>query len=146
LNEPISFHRALVAFLSGRPDAAATFADQAILSIRSSQYSPRQQPFALMDIAEAEAFSGRATDADRDAAAAVADATTHDAFDAMVLQSEMGRVYAALGEQEKAFGVLRAMIAGPCELTPREIRLDPLWSRLKDDPRFEQILKSAKPL
>ena len=30
LNEPVSLHRALVAFLSGRPDEAATFADQAI--------------------------------------------------------------------------------------------------------------------
>jgi TolB-like protein len=146
LNEPVSFHRALLAFLSGRPDEAATLADQAISSLHSAQYSPRQEPFVLMDIAQAEAFAGRATDAERDATAAMAEATAHDAFDAMVLQSELGRLYAALGEREKAISVLRAMIAGPCALTPGEIRLDPLWSRLKDDPRFEQILKSAKTL
>jgi tetratricopeptide (TPR) repeat protein len=146
LNEPVALHRALVAFLWGRPDEARAFAQQAISSLRGSQFTPRQQPFVLMAIADAEAYSGRAADADRDASAALAEATTHDALDAMVLQGELGRVHAALGEREEALGVLRTMIAGPCFMTPGEIRIDPLWSRIKDDPRFEEILKSAKPL
>jgi hypothetical protein len=64
----------------------------------------------------------------------------------MVMQGELGRILSAVGEREKALEVLRTMIAGPCFMTPGEIRYDPLWSRLKDDPRFEEILKSAKPL
>jgi hypothetical protein len=38
------------------------------------------------------------------------------------------------------------MIMDYCDASPNEIRLDPFWSPLKDDPRFEEILKSAKPL
>jgi hypothetical protein len=146
LNEPLSLHRALLAFLGGRPDEARTFADQAISSLRNSQLTPRQEPFALVDIAKAEAFAGDAADAERDAEAALADATAHDAFDAMEIQSEVGHVYAALGDREKAMGLLRVMMTGPCREAPREFRYDPLWSRVKDDPRFDEILNSAKPL
>ncbi len=31
-------------------------------------------------------------------------------------------------------------------VSPATIRLAPLWARVKVDPRFEEILKSAKPL
>jgi hypothetical protein len=62
------------------------------------------------------------------------------------VQTEVGQVYAALGDREKAMGLLRAMMAGPCPEMPREFRYDPLWSRVKDDPRFDEILNSAKPL
>ena len=32
---------------------------------------------------------------------------------------------------------LRDLMNGVSRLSPNEIRLDPLWSRLKGDPRFE---------
>jgi TolB-like protein len=146
LIEPVLLHRALVAFMMGHGDEARAFADDAIVILRSAQVTPRQEAFRLMNLAQAEAYSGRAVEAVRDATASVADATAHDAYDAMVLQGELGRVLSAVGEREKALDLLRTMIAGPCFMTPGEIRYDPLWSRLKDDPRFEEILKSAKPL
>ena len=57
-----------------------------------------------------------------------------------------GRYLALLGRREDAVAMLREVMRGISRLSPNEIRLDPLWSRLKDDPRFEEILKSAKPL
>lgn len=36
--------------------------------------------------------------------------------------------------------------SGRCSVSPNEIRADPVWSRLKADARFEEILKAAKPL
>jgi len=38
------------------------------------------------------------------------------------------------------------MMTGPREITPMQVRMDPLWQRLKDDPRFEETLKLARPL
>ena len=146
LNEPVALHRARLAFLRGRTDEAKNFAEQAITSIHESQLVPRQEPFALMQIAEAEAFAGMAAEAERDAEAAVAQAEGHDAFDAMELQPELGRIYVAVGDREKAIGKLRSLMSGPCGVAPIVIRFDPIWSRLKDDPRFEELLKSAKPL
>ena len=70
LNEPVSLHRSLVAFLRGRPDEAKAFAGKAIASVRATQVTPRQEPFALMQIADAEAYSGMAVEAERDAEAA----------------------------------------------------------------------------
>lgn len=46
--------------------------------------------------------------------------------------------YAALG--------LREVMAGPSRLIAQEIRHDPVWTPLKADPRFEEILRSARTL
>ena len=45
-----------------------------------------------------------------------------------------------------AFAILREMITEPGLLGPEQGRLDPLWSRLKVDPQFEETLKLAKAL
>ena len=59
---------------------------------------------------------------------------------------EAGRTYAAIDRREEALATLRQLMSGLARMSPNEIRLDPLWSRLKDDPRFEEILNAAKPL
>ena len=64
--------------------------------------------------------------------------------------TRLGRTYALLGERDEAFAILRKLLTGPSVTSfagsPRLIRLDPCWSKLRDDPRFEEILKAAKPL
>ncbi|MDO8544576.1 MAG: hypothetical protein Q7S40_29395 [Opitutaceae bacterium] len=56
------------------------------------------------------------------------------------------QIHVVLGQKEDALGILRELMTGPCFRGPQEVRHDPLWSRLNADPRFEEILKSAKPL
>ena len=67
-----------------------------------------------------------------------------------LLLNELGRVYALLGEREIALEILRTLMTGQNSYlifgTPRLVRIDPCWSRLADDPRFDEILKAAKPL
>ena len=67
-----------------------------------------------------------------------------DAYAGVEVQNELGRIYAMLGRREEALNVLREVLSRPLGQSPNELRIDPLWSRLKDDPRFEEILKSAK--
>lgn len=96
-------------------------------------------------MARAKAFAGDgAAVAELEAGAALA--VKLDAYAGRGALLEAGRALTALGRKEEALAMLRAVVAGPSLMSPNEIRIDPLWSRLKDDPRFEEILKAAKPL
>ena len=59
---------------------------------------------------------------------------------------EPARTLAAAGKNEEALDCLRRLITGPSSLVPMELRHDPCFAKLKSDPRFEEILRSAKPL
>lgn len=70
-----------------------------------------------------------------------------DAYIGMFARLLVGRIYAAIGRNDDAITILHGLMEGICRVTPpNEIRHDPCWSRLKDDPRFEEILSAAKPL
>ena len=146
INDPVVFRRAYLAFLRGDSAVARGYADQAIGYYLESTWNQRQQPWVQMRIALAEAWAGRPAEASRDAQLAMAEATARDSFDAVNLRGYLGEIYVSLGQREEAFACLRQMMREPFSLSPNEIRIDPIWSRLKDDPRFEEILKSAKPL
>ena len=145
-DEPVALHRALVAWLLGQSDAAKRFADEAIGTLEAGHPTPRQEPYALMCRALAEALAGRRDDALRNARAAAATGVQRDVYASLELKYDLGRVYLLLGRSDEALTALREIVTTPTETTPIEIRMDPLWSRLKDDPRFDEILKSAKPL
>ncbi len=72
--------------------------------------------------------------------------TARDVYERKGQRPDLAQVYLVLDRREEAIAVRREMMTGPCPIGPEQIRLDPLWSRLKDDPRFEEILKLAKPL
>ncbi len=63
-------------------------------------------------------------------------------------RNKLGRVYCLTGVREEALAILRQLTTGVSAYpaTPRMVRIDPCWSKLADDPRFEEILKTAKPL
>jgi TolB-like protein len=148
INDPVALHRAFVDCLRGRPDEARRQADEAITAYRSQPWAPRQEAWVRLGIARAEAYAGRMDDAIRDGKAALDEEMTRDAFSALLMRNEYGRILVVAGRHSEALALLREIVVLPAPLTlgSNAIRLDPLWSRLKDDPRFEEILKSAKPL
>ncbi len=141
-----ALHRALVALARGQRESAAKFAGEALAFYRSRTWTPRQQPSILLDIAQAEACVGRAEDAIRDGRAALVQYYAMDAYSAAGGELRLGRIYALLDHRDEALAALRKVMGTADGVTPAEVRIDPGWARLKDDPRFEEILKSTKPL
>ena len=132
--------------MRGDKRAAAGYAEEAIAFYRAAKSNARQITWMQLRIAQAEAWAGRADDAVRDAQSAFAAMTAQDIYSAVLARRFLGTVYVATGRRDEALACLREMLDGPSAQSPNEIRFDPLWSRLKDDLRFEEILKSAKPL
>ncbi len=58
------------------------------------------------------------------------------------------RIYAALGHADEAVPLLKELLAAPPSLrwplTPALLRLDPLWDKLRDDPRFQNLTTDAQ--
>jgi TolB-like protein len=146
INDPIALHRARVAFLQGRRDEARAFADQAVAVFQAGQWAPRQEASVMLGTAQAHALAGREELALRLASDGFALQLSRDAFAAKDLRIELAHIYLILDRRDDAFAQLREMMTGPCIFGPESIRLDPFWIRVKDDPRFEQILQLAKPL
>jgi tetratricopeptide (TPR) repeat protein len=146
VNEPVALHRAQLAWLSGQPDAAARFADEAIADYRGRTWSVRQQPAVQLGIARAEALAGRTAAALREGRAALAAQEKLDRWSYPYIRHGLGQVMIITGRTEEALENLRVIMDGFGLMTAAEFRHDPIWARLKSDPRFEEILKSAKPL
>ncbi len=146
ISPPKELDRATLAYLRGDLPAARTLAEEALAGLRIRKSTPRQEPAVLMAMAQAHAFSGRAAEAVRDARAALAQVEARDQLDALGLRDAFGQIFVTLGMKDEALHVLRKIFSGASDRGPRETRRHPVWSRLKDDPRFEEILRAAKPL
>jgi tetratricopeptide (TPR) repeat protein len=146
ISDPTVRHRALVAFLLGKPDAARAFADEAVAYYRNQSWPPRATAAVMVGMALSDALAGRGESALKLARDAVAWQLEHDRFAVKDVQEVAAQVYLVLDRRDEALAALRDLFNGPSTLGPEHVRLDPLWKRVKDDPRFEEILKSAKPL
>ncbi len=146
VSDPVTLQRALHAWLMNRPSDARALADEAIKHYAGREWTPRQKPSVLVATAQAHACAGREAEALRCAREAWALLEGKDSFHEAEERPRLGAVYALLNRREEALACLREMMTGPCRKTAREFREDPVWARLRDDPRFEEILRAAKTL
>jgi TolB-like protein/Flp pilus assembly protein TadD len=144
--EPVALYRAQIAALQDKRPAAEKWADEAIAFFRRQTWSPRQEPSVQMGIALAEACANRPEAAVRAARAAHEHQTRTDALMSAMAGINLGRVYLLTGRRDDALNTLRSALSSGGDITAQEIRDDVLWSRLKDDPLFEEILAATKPL
>jgi serine/threonine-protein kinase len=68
-----------------------------------------------------------------------------DAVDGVLLLSNLARIYTLTGEKDLALKQLDVLSTLPSGPTYGELRLDPEWDALRDDPRFEKIVASLAP-
>jgi TolB-like protein len=147
ISDPVSLHRAFMAYLGGRLDGARRYSEDAIAYYRGRNWAPRQEIWAKLGVARAEAYGGRPDEAIRDGSAALDDELTRDGYSGLAMRDEFGQILVICNRRVQAISVLREIMEHPLIIrTPKCFRLDPVWSLLSGDPQFDQILDSAKPI
>lgn len=63
-----------------------------------------------------------------------------DAFDGPIMVMSRARIHMMCGDADTAFALLDRSLQTPAGITIQELRLDPIWDPLRDDPRFQQML------
>ena len=66
-----------------------------------------------------------------------------DALDGPLVATNLAAIYALLGRREQALELLERLvrqIGGP---TPGTLRIEPQWDALRDDPRFQRLLRES---
>jgi serine/threonine-protein kinase len=72
---------------------------------------------------------------------------SQDALEGPDYVKNLALVYAWAGDRERAIEQLSAIVKVPNGPTSGELKLDPIWDSLRDDPRFEQLMAEAtKPI
>lgn len=146
INDPVSLHRALMAFLNGKMDEARRQAAMAITVYRTHKWAPRQQTWVDLGIGTAEVLAGDTDKGLRDAKAALDLQLSRDFFEGNTMRLPYAGLLVLAGRRDEALDLLAQILALPCDSSPNDFRYDMIWARVKDDPRFEQILRSAKAL
>ncbi len=63
-----------------------------------------------------------------------------DAFNGPDVTTEAAKVYAAIGNSDRAIEMITGLLQRPAALTVALLRLDPAWDSLRNDPRFQQLV------
>jgi serine/threonine-protein kinase len=70
---------------------------------------------------------------------------TKDAVDGARVMKYLAVTYAWTGKQDAAFAELSTAVKIPGYLSYGELRLDPIWDPIRNDPRFQKIVASLAP-
>jgi tetratricopeptide (TPR) repeat protein len=89
-----------------------------------------------------------------DAAAAISEGkkgmmmqpTSEDPFEGPLREEEMAQIYALLGNVSEAIPILKKWIQVPSatSITPALLRIDPIWDRIRSDPRFQELVAEKR--
>jgi len=68
---------------------------------------------------------------------------SRDALEGAYFLENLARLHAWAGEKDRAFEILSTVVETPHGVHYGELKLDPAWDNLRNDPRFEQLLTQA---
>jgi len=98
---------------------------------------------------------GRAHAGLGDAASAIAEGqkaiamnpTSKDAMEGPAQEENMAKIYALLGDADRAIPILKRLLQIPYgfAITPALLRLDPMWDQIRNDPRFQELAAEKTP-
>ncbi|HJT79743.1 MAG TPA: hypothetical protein VJ719_00985, partial [Chthoniobacterales bacterium] len=69
---------------------------------------------------------------------------TKDVMTGSELVRNLALIYAWTGEKELALDQIATALKGPGHITYGQLRLNPWWDAIRDDPRFEKLVEEAK--
>jgi TolB-like protein/lipoprotein NlpI len=126
---------------AGRPNEARAMFERAIAAIKPSPESTVQAdslglPYFL---ALAYAGLGEKEKALAQAKRAVSD-YADDAVTRPVAEGTLAQIQARFGDLDSAIAAIPHLLEVPAGITPADLRLNPYWDPLRQDPRFQKFL------
>jgi tetratricopeptide (TPR) repeat protein len=108
----------------------------------------KQKPddaFLHVELAKLNAWLG-----DRDAALSEAQRATQlrpeskDAYYGPRITGQVAKVHAILGDNDRAIELLDGLLNRPSDLTVSDLKLNPAWDPLRNDPRFQKLCEEKQ--
>jgi tetratricopeptide (TPR) repeat protein len=133
--------RAETYHLRGNQALARTYADTARLAfeeqLRATPDDGQRHVFRGLALA----YLGRKAEAVAEGERGVALwPISRDTYQGAYLQHQLVRIYLLVGEPEKALDQLEPLLKIPYYLSPGWLRIDPTFTPLKGNPRFERLV------
>jgi serine/threonine protein kinase/tetratricopeptide (TPR) repeat protein len=139
---------ATVARARGDRERALVFFQKARDRILEKLVNRPNDPSLLGDLSWADAGLGRKEDAIREARQAVQLVPiSRDAADGVTWTTMLAEVYMETGQSDAALEELAKIVNLPCAPNYGELRFDPVWDKVRTNPKFEELLQqSSQPL
>jgi tetratricopeptide (TPR) repeat protein len=139
---------ATVARARGDRERALVFFQKARDRILEKLVNRPNDPSLLGDLSWADAGLGRKEDAIREARQAVQLVPiSRDAADGVTWTTMLAEVYMETGQGDAALEELAKIVNLPCAPNYGELRFDPVWDKVRTNPKFEELLQqSSQPL
>jgi eukaryotic-like serine/threonine-protein kinase len=114
-------------------------------SVKLTMAKVRQKPeesFYHSSLGIAYAGLGQKQDAVREGKAGVdLKPVNQDAVDGFFRIEDLAKIYSMVGEKDEAMRLLEQLMSIPGDLGVGALRLDPAWKPLRDEPRFQALLR-----
>ena len=145
---------ALLSHWAGREEDSRVWADSvqraadreiAELEAGVDPFFQRAETYAFRGMAHA--LAGRPAEALRDARHALELLPiSRDAVDASRVHLQTAEAFLLAGDREGAFRVLDMLASVPSDLSSAKLRLNPVYDSIREDPRYDALLRSWRPL
>ncbi|MBI5766172.1 MAG: TIR domain-containing protein [Verrucomicrobia bacterium] len=130
----------------GEGEQARALALAAIARTTAETTDNRREWQRVARLAMLNAHAGQPDEARRHAARALElMPVKRDATEGPNALSRVAQVHLALGDRDRALALLDQALSVPSSLIANELRLEPWWAPLRDDPRFQAALAKATP-
>lgn len=145
-SQPAVLSLAEVARLRGEREAAANLAHEALVFFSRRPWPPRLQAGVRVRLAQAHLLEGSGEEIHaRDLHSGLAEVMSQDDVVGRILLLEAARTLMCVGRREEALGLVERYLQGPAVgLCPEELLHDSFLTGLRGDPRFEELVRTAK--
>ena len=69
--------------------------------------------------------------------------TALDAVNGPYYKYQIARIYIQAGQYDRALDLIEPLVSLPGDITPGWLRIDPIFTPLRGNPRFERLIKGA---